>query len=63
MALISLISEHYNRRMTEAFNGISGIRHIVDNIIYESDITDHINNVERFLKQYAGNNIALNVEK
>ena len=29
---ISSISEHYNRRMDDAFAGIQGIRKIVDNI-------------------------------
>jgi len=48
---ISSISEHYNRRMTEAFAGLSGFRHIMDDVvIYDSNITDHINHVEQFLK-------------
>ena len=39
---ISSIPEHYNRRMDEAFAGLSGYRCIVDNvIIYDSDITQH----------------------
>ena len=35
---ISSISEHYDRRMAEAFTGLIGFRHIVDDIvIYDSD--------------------------
>lgn len=39
---ISSISEHYNRRMDEAFSGLSGYRRIVDDVvIYDSDIDQH----------------------
>ena len=61
---ISSISEHYNRRMAEAFNGLSGFRRIVDDfVIYDSNITDHISHVQQFLERCAENNIALNTEK
>ena len=61
---ISSISEHYNRRMTEAFNGLSGFRRIVDDfVIYDSNIADHLTHVEQFLQRCAENNIALNMEK
>ena len=61
---ISSISEHYNRRMTKAFSGLSGFRRIVDNfVIYDSNITDHIIHVQQFLERCAENNIALNTEK
>ena len=44
---ISLISEHYNRRMDKAFAGLSGFRRIVDDVIYDSNAThqaDHVRN-------------------
>ena len=61
---ISSISEHYNWRMAEAFNGLSGFRRIVDDfVIYDSNITDHISHVQQFLERCAENNITLNTEK
>ena len=43
---ISSISEHYNCRMTEAFNGLSGFGRIVDDfVIYDSNMTNHTNHV------------------
>ena len=61
---ISSISEHYNRRMTEAFSGFSGFRRIVDDfVIYDNNVTDHVKHVEQFLQRCVENNIALNMEK
>ena len=61
---ISSISEHYNRRMSEAFRGLSGFRRVVDDfVIYDSNITDHINHVQQFLQRCKENNIALNTDK
>ena len=61
---ISSISEHYNRRMTEAFSGLSGFRRIVDDfVIYDNNVTDHVKHVEQFLQRCVENNIALNMEK
>ena len=61
---ISSISKHYNRRMAEAFNGLSGFRRIVDDfVIYDSIITDRISHVQQFLERCVENNIALNTEK
>ena len=61
---ISSISEHYNRRMTEAFKGLSGFRHVVDDfVIYDDNITDHIAHVKQFLQCCADQHIALNAEK
>ena len=49
---ISSISEHYNCGMTEAFSGLSGFRRIVDDfVIYDSNITEHINHVKQFLQR------------
>ena len=61
---ISSISEHYNRRMTEAFSGLSGFRRIVDDfVIYDNNLTDHVKHVEQFLQRCVENNIVLNMEK
>ena len=48
---ISSISEHYNRRMDEAFAGLSGYRCVVDDVvIYDSDETKHATHVRQFLQ-------------
>ena len=61
---ISSISEHYNRRMDEAFAGLSGYRRIVDDVvIYDSDITQHTNHVREFLRCCAEHKITLNPTK
>ena len=61
---ISSISEHYNRRMDEAFAGLSGYRRIVDNVvIYDSHIAHHANHVRLFLQRCAERKIKLNNEK
>ena len=61
---VSSISEHYNRRMTEAFKGLSGFRRVVDDfVIYDGDLSNDVTHVKQFLKCCADNNIALNLEK
>ena len=51
---ISSISEHYNRRMDEAFAGLSGFRRIVDDVvIYDNDVTQHADHVREFLTRCA----------
>ena len=61
---ISSISEHYNRKMTEAFRGLTGFRRIVDDfVIYDSNISDHENHVKQFLQCCADCNISLNTDK
>ena len=61
---ISSISEHYDRRMAEAFTGLTGFRCIVDDIvIYDSDPQQHTANVMQFLQQCADKHIALNFDK
>ena len=58
---ISSISEHYNRHMTEAFEGMSGFRRVVDDfVIYDNNMEDHI---VQFLKRCAEKHIALNLDK
>ena len=61
---ICSISEHYNRRMAEAFTGLSGFRRVVDDIvIYDSNVEDHVAHVKQFLQHCADKNIALNIDK
>ena len=58
------ISEHYNRRMTDGFRGLSGFKCIVDDfIIYNSNVSDHERHVKQFLQRCADCNISLNTEK
>ena len=65
---ISSISEHYDCRMAEAFTGLTGFRHIVDDIvddivIYDSDPQQHTTHVMQFLQCCADKHIALNSDK
>jgi len=61
---ISSISEHYGRHMYEAFEGLSGFRRIVDDIIiYDSDATQHAAHVREFLQRCAEKRITLNLDK
>ena len=61
---ISSISEHYERRMAEAFAGLTGFRRIVDDIvIYDSDITQHVKHVKEFLQRCSEKKISLNLDK
>ena len=47
---ISSISEHYDRRMAEAFTGLTGFRRVVDDIIiYDCDEQQHTAHVRQFL--------------
>ena len=61
---LSSITEHYNRRMADAFEGLSGFSRIVNNIIiYDKDEILHIQHVRQFLPCCREKNIALNKEK
>ena len=61
---ISSISEHYDRRMAEAFAGLTRFCRIVDDIvIYDSDITQHVNHVKEFLQRCSEKKISLNLNK
>ena len=61
---ISSISEHYNRRMDEAFSGLSGYRRVVDDaVIYDSDKEKHELHVRQFLQRCADKKITLNRDK
>ena len=49
---ISSISEHYNRRMDEAFAGLSEFRRVVDDVvIYDQDRAQHSSHVKQFLQR------------
>ena len=61
---LSSISEHYDRRMAEAFAGLQGFRRIVDDIvIYDNNTSDHAAHVRQFLQRCVEKNIALNLDK
>ena len=61
---LSSIAEHYNRRMTKAFEGLSGFRRIVDDIvIYDKDAKTHMTHVRQFLQCCQERKIALNRDK
>ena len=61
---ISSISEHYDRHMYEAFQGLSGFRQIVDDIvIYDSDATQHATHVREFLHRCVEKKVTLNLDK
>ena len=61
---ISSISEHYNRRMDEAFAGLSGYRRIVDDvIIFDSEGDRHAAHVRQFLQRCVECMITLNKDK
>ena len=61
---ISSISEHYNRRMDEAFAGLQGYRRVVDDVvIFDKDKTQHASHVREFLQRCSERKITLNTEK
>ena len=57
---VSSISEHYDRRMVEVFEGLSQFRRIVDDtLIYDADETQHIEHVRQFLRRCEEKGISL----
>ena len=61
---LSSISEHYDRRMAEAFAGLQGFHRTVDDIvIYDNNTSDHAAHVRQFLQRCVEKNIALNLDK
>ena len=61
---ICSISEHYDRRMAEAFVGLTGFRRVVDDIIiYDDNELEHAAHVKQFLQRCVDKQIALNPEK
>ena len=61
---LSSIAEHYNRRMAEALEGLSGYRRIVDDIvIYDKDPQQHVQHVKQFLERCRDRKISINRDK
>ena len=61
---ISSIAEHYNRRMDEAFAGLTGFRRIVDDVvIFNNNIKQHADHVRQFLWRCKEKHITLNIKK
>lgn len=61
---ISSISEHYDRRMAEAFDGLSQFRRIVDDtLVYDTDKGQHVERVRQFLQRCKERGISLCKEK
>ena len=61
---ISSISEHYNRRMDEAFTGLSDFRKIVDDVVvFDSDPKTHVQHVRQLLRRCEEKKISLNRDK
>ena len=61
---VSSISEHYDRRMVEVFEGLSQFRRIVDDtLIYDADETQHIEHVRQFLRRCEEQGISLCQDK
>ena len=61
---VTSISEHYNRRMDEAFEGMKGFRKIVDDvIIFSRSKEEHIQHVRLFLERCRERGISLNAQK
>ena len=61
---ICSISEHYNRRINEVFQGLKNYRRVVDDIIiFDEDENTHVAHVREFLKRCAEKGISLHKEK
>ena len=61
---LSSISEHYDRRMYEAFQDLPDFRHIVDDVlIFDEDLDSHIAHVHQFLQRCEERGISLGRDK
>ncbi|KAF0307558.1 Transposon Ty3-I Gag-Pol polyprotein [Amphibalanus amphitrite] len=61
---VTSISEHYNRRMDEAFEGLSGFRKVVDDvIIFSRTRSEHLQHVRQFLQRCQDRGVSLNASK
>jgi len=61
---LSSITEHYNRRMAEAFEGLLAFRRVVDDIvIYDKDKESHITHVKQILQRCQDRQISLDHDK
>ena len=62
--MASSISEHYDRRMYEAFQGLTHFRRIVDDVlVYDEDPLSHVDHVRQFLQRCEERSISLNRDK
>ena len=61
---LSSISEHYNRRMDQAFDDLKSVRHIVDDcLIASASWEEHVEDVRNFLQRCREHGISLNDRK
>ena len=61
---VTSISEHYNRRMDEAFEGLTGFRKVVDDvIIFSRTRLEHLQHVRQFLQRCQDRGVSLNASK
>lgn len=61
---INSISEHYNRRMSEAFEGLDFVRKIVDDItLFSKNESDHSRDLDAFLNRCRIHRISLSLPK
>lgn len=61
---ICSISEHYNRRMDEAFVDMHSFSKLVDDVlVYDQKVEDHVAHVRSFLQRCADRGISLNPKK
>ena len=61
---ISSISEHYNRRMDEAFAGMQNFRKIVDDIVaFNCSQQEHVDHIRQLLRHCQEKEISLNPDK
>ena len=61
---LSSIAGHYNQRMVEALEGLTGYHRIVDDIvIYDKDPQQHVQHVKQFLQQCKDKKIPINRDK
>ncbi|KAF0291618.1 Retrotransposon-like protein 1 [Amphibalanus amphitrite] len=62
--MYSSISEHYNRRMDEAFQGLAGYKRIADDVvIYSRTKEEHASHVRKFMARCEERGISLNLKK
>lgn len=61
---ISSISEFYNQRLDDTFQGLRDVRHVVDDcLIASSDKKEHVRAVKEFLERCRDHGVALNRKK
>lgn len=64
MAYRPLFSEHYNRRMDEAFASVQRIRKVVDGVVaFDQEEQEHVKHIREILHLCKEKGISLNCEK